>query len=336
MRDNGWNLPLVLSASRVRARRLAREVRANAQLRYAALLGTVGLGLLCVTVAIGLQRQRSLESHVARVAPLDDSGSVYYLVDSTVEPIVPPNHASSAGLKALPSVAIAMLLAAAVMAIWYVSAGHHRQDEERRQRHRRWRPVHSPVWIRAKRQALRMLLGNDARSQDRSRLTVRQLMNESFVVAPPTASIHTLTSLLASHSSRQVMICEYGGRLLGIVTDRDLHFRRGRRAADVMSRNPVCVPPGAVLGPAVATMVDHQVSCLPVVEQGRVRGVLTLNDVALALECILHARDAAPAGAAALGEETALLSDIQTLCMAARPADAGERPEAQLPREGAP
>jgi acetoin utilization protein AcuB len=165
-------------------------------------------------------------------------------------------------------------------------------------------------------------LAEEANQGRRGRLTVRQLLSETFLVASPSASIATLKNLLSSASMRHVLICEHAGRLLGIVTSRDLQYRRGKRASDVMTRGPVCVPPGALLGPAATLMVDHQVSCLPVVEQGLVRGVLTSDDLALALDCVLRTREATISQDAPLADETAVLADVQTLCTTARASNA--------------
>ena len=173
----------------------------------------------------------------------------------------------------------------------------------------------------AKRQALLAALAGEAKDTRRTRLTVRQVMTETFTVASPAASLGTLANLLSSGPVRQVLICEYGGRLLGIVTGGDLQYRRGKRAADVMTRAPICVPPGALLGPAATLIVDHQISCLPVVEQGLVRGVLTADDLALALDCLLQTREASVQRDGSPTDETAVLSEIQTLCETARADD---------------
>ena len=123
---------------------------------------------------------------------------------------------------------------------------------------------------------------------------------------------------------RHVLICDHNGRLLGIVTDRDLHHRRGKRAIDLMTRGPVCVPSGALLGPATALLVDHQISCLPVVDDGRVRGVLTADDIALALECVLKAAETRTRPPAPL-DETVVLADVQGLCDTVRSGDIPKR-----------
>jgi CBS domain-containing protein len=76
---------------------------------------------------------------------------------------------------------------------------------------------------------------------------------------------------------------------VGIVTDRDLVVRvvaEGKapdtvRVSEVYTENPVTVEPEESLDEALRLMAQHKVRRLPVVEDGRLVGVLAQADVAL-------------------------------------------------------
>jgi signal-transduction protein with cAMP-binding, CBS, and nucleotidyltransferase domain len=75
--------------------------------------------------------------------------------------------------------------------------------------------------------------------------------------------------------------------LCGLVTDRDLVVRAvaGTKRADepvgpLSSRNLIGVDVDADTGEAVRLMREHAVRRLPVIEDGRVAGVVTLSDLA--------------------------------------------------------
>jgi acetoin utilization protein AcuB len=89
-------------------------------------------------------------------------------------------------------------------------------------------------------------------------------------------------------------------RLVGIVTDRDLRDafpsifeerHRGRPAADpsgltvetVMTSNVFTLGPGDSLAAAVRLMRRERIGALPIVEQGRMVGILTRSDLLDAL-----------------------------------------------------
>ena len=79
------------------------------------------------------------------------------------------------------------------------------------------------------------------------------------------------------------------GRLVGILTDRDIVVRgvaegldpTVARVGDVASRTPVAVAPDQDLDEAMELMAEHRVRRLPVVDDGRLVGVLSQADVAL-------------------------------------------------------
>jgi CBS domain-containing protein len=81
-----------------------------------------------------------------------------------------------------------------------------------------------------------------------------------------------------------------GDRVVGIITDRDIVVRavaegadsRTGKVGDVSSGDPVTVGPDEDLDDALELMAHHRVRRLPVVEDGRLVGVVAQADVALA------------------------------------------------------
>jgi CBS domain-containing protein len=79
-----------------------------------------------------------------------------------------------------------------------------------------------------------------------------------------------------------------GGRLIGMVTDRDIVVRgiadgsdpHSIQAGDIASRDLVTVRPDDDLDDALRLMAQHQVRRLPVVEDGQLVGVVAQADVA--------------------------------------------------------
>ena len=80
-----------------------------------------------------------------------------------------------------------------------------------------------------------------------------------------------------------VPIVEEGGRLVGIITNRDLTFERemDRPIREVMTReNLVTAPVGTSLEDAERILHRHRIEKLPVVdEQGKLRGLITVKDI---------------------------------------------------------
>lgn len=83
------------------------------------------------------------------------------------------------------------------------------------------------------------------------------------------------------------------GKLVGIVTDRDLREHRGHlehiKVNGVMSEKPVTVSPGATLEETAQIMLERQFGGLPVVENGRLVGIITSSDILTAFLDVMGA-----------------------------------------------
>ncbi len=97
---------------------------------------------------------------------------------------------------------------------------------------------------------------------------------------------HTLReahALMAQYHISGVPIVEDGGKLVGIVTNRDLQFETDldQPIRDVMtSRGLVTVPVGTTLDEAERLLHKHRIEKLPVVDgEGVLRGLITVKDI---------------------------------------------------------
>jgi serine phosphatase RsbU (regulator of sigma subunit)/CBS domain-containing protein len=118
-----------------------------------------------------------------------------------------------------------------------------------------------------------------------TRLTVRQVMESNPVVVPPDRPVGELLRLMNERRIGSVLVCEPDGRLRGIFTERDLLRRvadaipgwREYPVADWMTRDPHTIGPDAGWDEAMTAMTARRVRRLPVVDGGRVVGILSTN-----------------------------------------------------------
>jgi acetoin utilization protein AcuB len=73
------------------------------------------------------------------------------------------------------------------------------------------------------------------------------------------------------------------GKLVGIISDRDLREHRGHleqvKINGIMTENPITVTPATTVEEAAQIMLERQVGGLPVVADGRVVGIVTASDI---------------------------------------------------------
>ena len=96
-------------------------------------------------------------------------------------------------------------------------------------------------------------------------------------------SLRDAHGLMARFSISGVPIVEDGGRLVGIITNRDLQFETELDkpiAAVMTSEHLVTVPVGTTLHDAQAILHEHRIEKLPVVDdEGHLQGLITVKDI---------------------------------------------------------
>ena len=118
--------------------------------------------------------------------------------------------------------------------------------------------------------------------------SVREAMTPGVRTVSPSQSLAEAAALMKSEDVGSVPVVEEG-RLAGILTDRDIVIRAVAERRDpqtvkvdeIASGELVTVEPEQDLDEALTLMARHQVRRLPVVEEGRLVGMLAQADVAL-------------------------------------------------------
>ncbi len=102
------------------------------------------------------------------------------------------------------------------------------------------------------------------------------------VTCGPDATLADVERLCAHYRISGVPVTSDDGKLLGIVTNRDIRFESdlSRRVADVMTPMPlVTAPVGVEADGALRLLKEHKVEKLPLIDDaGRLRGLITVKD----------------------------------------------------------
>jgi CBS domain-containing protein len=116
---------------------------------------------------------------------------------------------------------------------------------------------------------------------------VRDAMTPEPRVADPSLSLAEAAQLMKSEDIGSLPVVQEG-QLVAVLTDRDIVVRAvaesadpsATRVGDIASRKPVTIEPDEDLDEALEQMARAQVRRLPVVESGRLVGVLAQADIA--------------------------------------------------------
>ncbi len=121
----------------------------------------------------------------------------------------------------------------------------------------------------------------------KSRLNVLHVMSRRVTSVAPQTPVDEVRRIMKEEHLRHLLVCR-NDELVGIISDRDLRKTEARTAEDLMTPDPITVEPQTLLNPAITQMVQKRISCLPVVHEGAVVGVLTSTDLMMTLQCALQ------------------------------------------------
>ncbi len=121
-------------------------------------------------------------------------------------------------------------------------------------------------------------------------ILVRHAMSVDPKTLGPEMNAADAAGLMASYDIGVVPVVGRDGELLGLVTDRDIVVRvlAARKSphdvtlSEIVTKSVVDVSPDMRLSEARDLMATHQIRRLPVRKDGRLVGILSLGDVALA------------------------------------------------------
>ena len=126
-------------------------------------------------------------------------------------------------------------------------------------------------------------------------MRVSDLMSRTVISRPSATSVLEARALMQKECIRHLLVVD-GGRLAGIVTDRDIRLNMASPATSlsvwelnhllarltvdqVMTRAVIIVDPSRDAREAARLMVDHKIGALPVVDGEHVVGIITETDV---------------------------------------------------------
>jgi CBS domain-containing protein len=114
--------------------------------------------------------------------------------------------------------------------------------------------------------------------------TVADAMRQEFITVAPEDTLGEVAERMVEEKKGGAVVVMDYGRMIGILTERDLlRAIAGRvhtsdaRVREWMTEDPVTVPPETTLDEASQLMLDKNFRHLPVVEGGRIVGVVSLR-----------------------------------------------------------
>jgi acetoin utilization protein AcuB len=118
-------------------------------------------------------------------------------------------------------------------------------------------------------------------------LTAGDVMTRHVVTLSPHHSFADSVSLMSKHSFRHFLVVDTSGRVVGVVSDRDILRVLARTSnwhstsvSQFMSHDVISVKPNTKISLAVGKMLSKRINCLPVIDDGNnLCGIITSTDL---------------------------------------------------------
>ncbi len=125
---------------------------------------------------------------------------------------------------------------------------------------------------------------------------VGRVMHRDLVTVPPDTSLIKAKEILEEKRIHHLLVVDKKGKLMGIVSDRDLkqswaspattlsahelnYLLKQLTVEAIMVRKIISVPPDTTIERAALIMQEHSINALPVIHDDKLSGIITTRDV---------------------------------------------------------
>ncbi len=131
-------------------------------------------------------------------------------------------------------------------------------------------------------------------------MKICDIMSDNVVSIEESEPVSAAAKLLKKRNIGALPVCDSSGKLKGMLTDRDIVLRcvaldsdpNSVKVGEVMSRGIITTGPFEEVEHAVRIMSEDQVRRIPVVDSGRLVGMVSLCDMARNCNCDMEAAEA--------------------------------------------
>ena len=117
-------------------------------------------------------------------------------------------------------------------------------------------------------------------------MQVKEIMTKQIACVSADDTIEKAAQMMRQHNVGSIPVCE-SDKVIGIVTDRDITLRdvatgndkQKQSVSTIMTSNPVVGSPDMDVKDAARVMSENQIRRLPIVDSGKLVGIVSLGDI---------------------------------------------------------
>jgi CBS domain-containing protein/Flp pilus assembly pilin Flp len=273
--------------------RRARSRRGTALTEYALLLTAIccsvlfGARLILTSVTWpSTKLTGNLAAHIPQQDLAQDAPEIIIVTDDGVAPAEADNTNTARQIGLL-----VILFGGVVGSVVFLRKLRRRIPAEQHASQTADAPKQSVARFAVKRREIFNVLSKNVGELLTSHLSVGQIQTKKPVCVPLTMKREELEEMMQKSQFHHLLVCDSHGRLAGILSDRDFRAGAGKTAAEIMTAEPYTIDATAEIRTAISMLLSNRISALPVVEDGRPIGIMTVTDLVLMLQATLQLLD---------------------------------------------
>jgi len=108
-------------------------------------------------------------------------------------------------------------------------------------------------------------------------------MTRDIITVSPSTKVKNLAMILIKNQISGAPVVNKNGKILGIVSEADIIAKRGKDAQAIMSKKIISVRQDASLEEIAQLMMTHAIKRLPVMDCGKIIGIVSRADIVSAI-----------------------------------------------------
>ncbi|HEY7165204.1 MAG TPA: CBS domain-containing protein [Candidatus Binatia bacterium] len=119
-------------------------------------------------------------------------------------------------------------------------------------------------------------------------MVARDIMTRDVITVIPAMTVKSLAMTLIKNQISGAPVADKSGKIIGIVSESDIVAKKGKDVRSIMSKKVISVAQETPVEQIAEMMTTHHIKRLPVMNNGRVVGIVSRADIVSAIALGKH------------------------------------------------
>ena len=119
-------------------------------------------------------------------------------------------------------------------------------------------------------------------------MTAKEIMTRDIITVAPDLTVRKLAMTLVKNQISGAPVAGKNGKIVGIVSEADIVAKKGKDVKAIMSKKVISIAEDTPIDEIAQLMTKHKVKRLPVMNGGKVVGIVSRADIVNAIAMGKH------------------------------------------------